>query len=291
MKVKICGLQSVRDVQICIDLKVDLLGFVFYKKSPRNLNINDIKILNNYKKLNSLFVAVAVNPSNELIKNVILGNFDYIQLHGSETAERVKEIKSMGLKIIKAIKITEERDINEYEKYDEADMILFDTPGMERSIKFQKLISKLPKGERFALAGSISVNNIENIAKLGVTFCDLSSSLELDKQIDTKTIKIKKFIDKVNELKLKGIPLIDQHDKNGMWGGKFGGNFVPETLKKPIEDLENLFSKLRKDKVSLKKETIILKNYVGTPTPLIKLDNLTDHLGGGSYGLKSFLKT
>ena len=45
----------------------------------------------------------------------------------------------------------------------------------------------------------------------------------------------------------KGIPLIDQHDKNGMWGGKFGGNFVPETLKKPIEDLEKLFSKLRKD--------------------------------------------
>ena len=40
----------------------------------------------------------------------------------------------------------------------------------------------------------------------------------------------------------KGIPLIDQHDKNGMWGGKFGGNFVPETLKKPIEDLEKLFS-------------------------------------------------
>ena len=203
MKVKICGLHPVRDVQICIDLKVDLLGFVFYKKSPRNLNINDIKILNNYKKLNSLFVAVAVNPSNELIKNVILGNFDYIQLHGSETAERVKEIKSMGLKIIKAIKITEERDINEYEKYDEADMILFDTPGMERSIKFpKKLISKLPKGERFALAGSISVNNIENIAKLGVTFCDLSSSLELDKQIGYKDHqKIKKFIDKVNELK------------------------------------------------------------------------------------------
>ena len=36
----------------------------------------------------------------------------------------------------------------------------------------------------------------------------------------------------------KKIPLIDQHDKFGMWGGKFGGNFVPETLKKPIKDLE-----------------------------------------------------
>ena len=46
----------------------------------------------------------------------------------------------------------------------------------------------------------------------------------------------------------KKIPLIDQHDKNGFWGGKFGGNFIPETLKKPVDDLEVLFEKLRKDK-------------------------------------------
>jgi tryptophan synthase beta chain len=46
--------------------------------------------------------------------------------------------------------------------------------------------------------------------------------------------------------------LIDQHDKNFMYGGKFGGNFVPETLKKPIEDLTKLFTKLRKDKKFLK---------------------------------------
>ena len=45
----------------------------------------------------------------------------------------------------------------------------------------------------------------------------------------------------------KNIPLIDQHDKNGLWGGKFGGNFIPVTLKKPVEDLNNLFEKLRKD--------------------------------------------
>ena len=45
----------------------------------------------------------------------------------------------------------------------------------------------------------------------------------------------------------KGIPLIDQHDKNGFWG-KFGGNFIPETLKKPVEDLSVLFEKLRIDK-------------------------------------------
>ena len=202
MRIKVCGLHPVRDVQLCVDLGINLLGFVFYEKSPRNLNLKDVQGLKRYNKKNSFFTAVTVNPTNEFIKNVVLKNFDYIQLHGSETIERVKEIKAMGLKIIKAIKIKEQSDIENYKKYDNADIILFDTPGMEKSIEFPKnLISKLPKGERYALAGSISQNNIENIAKLGVNFCDLSSSLELDTQIGYKDhSKIKKFIKKVNEL-------------------------------------------------------------------------------------------
>ena len=203
MKLKICGLNPIRDVQLCINLGVDFLGFIFYAKSPRNVDLEEIKKLKRYNKLNSKFVAVTVNPSDEFIKSVVLGNFDFIQLHGSETKERVNEIKSTGLKIIKAIKIRDEKDIDDYKKYISADIILFDTPGMEKSIKFpNKLISKLPKGERYALAGAISHDNVENITKLGVNFCDLSSSLETDTQIGYKDHqKIKKFINKVNELK------------------------------------------------------------------------------------------
>ncbi len=203
MKVKICGLHPARDVQLCIDLGVNFLGFVFYKKSPRNVNEKEVEKLKDYKKFNSKFVAVTVNPSDEFINNFILKNFDYIQLHGTETKERVKEIKSKGLKVIKAIKIRDDTDIDKYKKYENADIILFDTPGMEKSIEFPKdLISKLPKGERYALAGSISQNNIENIMKLGVTFCDLSSNLETDDEIGYKDHqKIKNFINKVNEIK------------------------------------------------------------------------------------------
>ena len=203
MKVKICGLQPARDVQLCIDLGINFLGFVFYKRSPRNINLEDVKKLKKFNKQNSSFVAVTVNPDDEFIKSQVIGNFEYIQLHGSETSERVSEIKSMGLKIIKAVKIKDEADIKCYKQYENADVILFDTPGMEKSIQLpEDLISKLPKGEKYALAGSISENNIENIAKLGVTFCDLSSSLELDTQIGYKDhLKIKKFIKKVNELK------------------------------------------------------------------------------------------
>ena len=52
----------------------------------------------------------------------------------------------------------------------------------------------------------------------------------------------------------KGIPLIDQHDKNGFYGGKFGGNYVAETLKKPIDDLTKLFEK--SSQVSIKQGAV-----------------------------------
>ena len=198
MKIKICGLHPARDVQLCIDLKVDFLGFVFYDKSPRNLDLEDVKKLKNYKKQKSSFVSVTVNPSNEFIKNIVKENFDYIQLHGSETTERVNEIKLMGLKVIKAIKIKDETDIENYKKYNNADVILFDTPGMEQSIKFpENLIAKLPKGERFAVAGSISEHNIDNMIKLGVNFFDLSSSLE-SKFGQKDHLRIKNFMKKIN---------------------------------------------------------------------------------------------
>ena len=88
-------------------------------------------------------------------------------------------------------------------------------------------------------------------------------------------------------LKLKKkIQLIDQHDKNYLYGGKFGGNFIPETLKKPIEDLTVLFEKLRYDKKFLQQRDYYFKHYVGAPTPFIPLHNLTKHLGGAQIWAK-----
>ena len=84
----------------------------------------------------------------------------------------------------------------------------------------------------------------------------------------------------------KNIPLIDQHDRSGFWGGKFGGNFIPETLKKPILDLENLFSKLRKNKNFIKERDKHFKDWVGSPTRFIKLQNLTEHLNGAQIWAK-----
>ena len=84
----------------------------------------------------------------------------------------------------------------------------------------------------------------------------------------------------------KNIPLIDQHDKFGFWGGKFGGSFIPETLKKPVEDLTKEFQKLRKNKKFLKQRDYYFKNYIGSPTSFVKLENLSNHLGGAQIWAK-----
>ncbi len=84
----------------------------------------------------------------------------------------------------------------------------------------------------------------------------------------------------------KKIPVIDQHDKFGMWGNKFGGNFVPETLKKPINDLEILFGKLRNNKKFLAERDYYFNNWIGSPTRLIRLSNLTNFLNGAQIWSK-----
>ena len=84
----------------------------------------------------------------------------------------------------------------------------------------------------------------------------------------------------------KNIPVIDQHDKFGFWGGKFGGSYIPETLKKPVEDLTKKFEKLRNNRSFIKKKDFYFRNYVGSPTRFIELKNLTKYLGGAQIWAK-----
>ena len=84
----------------------------------------------------------------------------------------------------------------------------------------------------------------------------------------------------------KKIAVIDQHDKYGFWGGKFGGNYIPETLKKPVYDLTNKFETLRNNRSFIKKRNFYFKNYVGSPTRFIKLENLSSYLGGAQIWAK-----
>ena len=98
------------------------------------------------------------------------------------------------------------------------------------------------------IAGNIQINdNLENFKKIA-DIIDISGGLETSGFKDISKIEI--FLNKIknlNTMKLKKkIPLIDQHDKFGFWGGKFGGSLFLKHLKKPVEDLTSQFQRLKK---------------------------------------------
>ena len=197
-KVKICGMTDAETIQTAIQHKVDYLGFVFYKKSPRNLTIEKAKQLTNNIPTNVKRVAVLVNEGNELIEQ-IKNFFDYFQLHGDEDLKRIKEIKEkFNKKIIKAIKITDEKSAKTFSTFEEqVDMLLLDSPAMEKTAKFDwQILTKLKITKPYLVAGSININNVDEILKYNPSGIDISAGVESSPGIKSNE-KIIEFLDKV----------------------------------------------------------------------------------------------
>ena len=197
-KVKICGMTDAETIQTAIQHKVDYLGFVFYKKSPRNLTIEKAKQLTKNIPTNVKRVAVLVNEGNELIEQ-IKNSFDYLQLHGDEDLKRIKEIKEkFNKKIIKAIKITDEKSAKTFSTFEEqVDMLLLDSPAMEKTAKFDwQILTKLKITKPYLVAGSININNVDEILKYNPSGIDISAGVESSLGIKSNE-KIIEFLDKV----------------------------------------------------------------------------------------------
>ena len=197
-KVKICGMTDAETIQTAIQHKVDYLGFVFYKKSPRNLTIEKAKQLTKNIPTNVKRVAVLVNEGNEFIEQ-IKNFFDYFQLHGDEDLKRIKEIKEkFNKKIIKAIKITDEKSAKTFSTFEEqVDMLLLDSPAMEKTAKFDwQILTKLKITKPYLVAGSININNVDEILKYNPSGIDISAGVESSPGIKSNE-KIIEFLDKV----------------------------------------------------------------------------------------------
>ena len=197
-KVKICGMTDAETIQTAIQHKVDYLGFVFYKKSPRNLTIEKAKQLTKNIPTNVKRVAVLVNEGDEFIEQ-IKNFFDYLQLHGDEDLKRINEIKEkFNKKIIKAIKITDEKSAKTFSTFEEqVDMLLLDSPAMEKTAKFDwQILTKLKITKPYLVAGSININNVDEILKYNPSGIDISAGVESSPGIKSNE-KIIEFLDKV----------------------------------------------------------------------------------------------
>jgi phosphoribosylanthranilate isomerase len=197
-KVKICGMTEKETIQTAIQHKVDYLGFVFYKKSPRNLTIDQARELTKNIPPHVKKIAVLVDAKDEFIEQIKY-YFDCLQLHGHEDVKRIRELKQkFNKEIIKAIKVTDEVSAKTYNQFeDEVDMLLFDSPAMEKTAKFDwNILSKLKIKKPYLVAGSINIDNVDEVLKYNPYGIDVSGGLESSLGIKSKT-KIVEFLDKV----------------------------------------------------------------------------------------------
>jgi phosphoribosylanthranilate isomerase len=197
-KVKICGMTNAETIQTAIEHKVDYLGFVFYPKSPRNLTPDQAKELTKNIPQHVKRIAVLVNAKDEFIEQ-IKDYFDCFQLHGHEDVKRIKELKQKFNKgIIKAIRVTDEASARTFSQFeDEVDMLVFDSPAMEKTAKFDwQILTKLKITKPYLVAGSININNVDEILKYNPTGVDVSAGVESSVGVKSNE-KIIEFLDKV----------------------------------------------------------------------------------------------
>jgi phosphoribosylanthranilate isomerase len=204
IKVKICGLSDKNEVQAVLDYGADYVGLVFYHKSPRNVTPKQAGQIQKLIKGRLKTVAVVVDMTDIEIEGM-LKEFrpDYIQCHGSESVDRLEQIKKKyELNIIKAIPVRSSDDIAKAMDYTKvADMILFDAKAPSSALPGGNGLSfdwALLKGRKFdipwMLSGGLNVENIKYALKTtDAKMVDVSSSIEIEHGVKDIAL-IKKFI-------------------------------------------------------------------------------------------------
>lgn len=182
VKVKICGLTNYKDAIAAVNFGADLLGFNFYKKSPRYIAPEKAKEI--ISRLPG-FVDVAgvfVNDSLEHIREVMeLCQLNWVQLHGDEDPQFCNEFLSLNVKTMKAIRVKAKSDIDRAE-YFFTDAILLDAfekgkyGGTGKTFDWNILghISK-----RVFMAGGINPANAAEAISLGIYGIDVCSGIEI----------------------------------------------------------------------------------------------------------------
>ena len=201
---KICGIKDSYTLEFVINhnFPPQFIGFICnFPKSPRYVNINDLKKLLNIKKNKSKFVAVLVKPNYKILEEIKSLPFDYYQLYDC-TPDEIKIIKEKyQKKIITALTIKDESDVLAHKSFaDVTDVYLFDSKGYEKSHSFDhNLIKNIKLNNELMLAGNIKFDdNLKNYEKIA-NYLDLSGGLETSGLKDTSKIDI--FLNNLNKLK------------------------------------------------------------------------------------------
>ena len=193
MKLKVCGLTQLSQIQELISLNVDFLGFIFYEKSPRyvlhHLSLKEIAEIPHFGK-----VGVFVNESIKAIVEITTeSQLDIIQLHGNENEKfilQLRQILGNNIKIIKVIRIGNQsfdelqKTINQQPS--SVNYLLFDTDsktfgGTGKTFDWQ-ILNEIEISKPYFLSGGISLENIHQLSTINhqPLALDINSKFEIE---------------------------------------------------------------------------------------------------------------
>jgi phosphoribosylanthranilate isomerase len=188
--VKICGLRSADTLDAALDAGADMVGFVFFPPSPRHLSLPVAKSLGAGVKGRAQKVALTVDANDEFLFDVIEAlKPDMLQLHGTETPERVAVVRArFGLPVMKALPIAERADLAPIRLYEKvADRLIFDArpprdatrPGGLGTPFDWSLLRGIDLPIPYMLSGGLEAGNVaQAIAITHAPGVDVSSGVE-----------------------------------------------------------------------------------------------------------------
>ena len=201
MKWKVCGMRDLGNIEDVAAFEPDFMGFIWAPKSPRYVG-EDFMVpeLPKNTKAVGVFVDASVEKIADLAKRV---GFEWVQLHGQESANDMLKLKSLGLKVIKAISVSNENDL--LDCVGEPDLFLFDTKKGEQvggtGMTFDWSMLKAYKNPiPCILAGGLGLENVDEAlafsSQIPIFALDFNSKLELSlgiKDVERVAYISKKF--------------------------------------------------------------------------------------------------
>lgn len=200
LKVKICGITNLQDALLAVKLGADALGFIF-APSPRRVDAEVAKRIISALPPFVFSVGVFVNEEPSKVREIAdYCGLDALQFHGEESPDYCAMFKQ---RVIKAIKVRDERDIEDAKEY-KVSAILFDSPWRGKPFDW-RLLKDFKSEIPFILAGGLNPQNISSALEVVHPYgVDASSGLEKHPGKKDEE-KLRKFMEVINSWRLKRV--------------------------------------------------------------------------------------